>query len=68
MRKERRSRHIQKLDQKARFGNMVDKGPRERAKAQMQHKPYAAMLIREQGQQMEGREHGESTTTERKEI
>lgn len=68
MRKERRSRHIQRLDQKARFGNMVDKGTRERAKAQMKHKPYAAMLIREQGQQMEGREHGESTTTERKEI
>ncbi len=68
MRKERRSRHIQKMDQKARLGSMVDKGPRERAKTQMKHKPYAAMLVREQGQQIEGRGHGESKTDKREEI
>ena len=68
MRKERRSRHIQKLDQKARFGNMVEKGRRERHKPQMKHKPYAPMQIREQGQQIEGRDHGESKIIEREEI
>lgn len=62
MRKERRSRHIQKIDQRARVGNMAEKSPRQKAKAQMKHKPYAAMLIREQGQQMEWRDHDESKT------
>lgn len=64
MRKERRSRHIQKIDQRARAGDMADKNPRKKAKAQMKHKPYAAIMIREQGQQMEGRGHGKSKTAE----
>lgn len=66
--KDRRSRKEMKADQRRYYDGMSANRPINKAKAQMKHKPYAAMLIREQGQQMEGREHGESTTTERKEI
>lgn len=64
MRKERRSRRIQKIDQRARAGDMAEKSPRQKAKAKMKHKPYAAMLIREQGQQIEGRDHGKGKTAQ----
>lgn len=66
--KDRRSRKEMKADQRRHYDGMSENRPINKAKAQMKHKPYAAMLIREQGQQMEGREHGESKTTERKEI
>lgn len=66
--KDRRSRKEMKAEQRRNYDGMSANRPINKAKAQMKHKPYAVMLIREQGQQMEGREHGESTTTERKEI
>lgn len=62
--KERRDRKEMKADQRRRYDGMSANRPINKAKAQMKHKPYAAMLIREQGQQMEGRDHGKSKTIE----
>ena len=58
--KDRRSRKEMKADQRRHYDGMSADRPINKAKVQMKHKPYAAMLIREQGQQIEGRDHGES--------
>ena len=60
--KDRRSRKEMKADQRRHYDGMFADRPINKAKAQMKHKPYAAMLIREQGQQIEGRDHGKSKT------
>lgn len=53
--KKRRDRKEMKADQRRHYDGISANRPINKAKAQMQHKPYAAMLIREQGQQMEAR-------------
>lgn len=60
--KDRRSRKEMKADQRRHYDGMSVDRLINKAKAQMKHKPYAAMLIREQGQQIEGRDHGKSKT------
>ncbi len=40
-------------EQKRNLAEMAEHAPAEKARRQMQHKPYAAMLIRAQGEQIE---------------
>ena len=40
-------------EQKRNRAEMAERAPTDKARRQMQHKPYAAMLIRAQGEQIE---------------
>lgn len=52
--KHRRTRKEMKRDSESHYGDMADKTPASKARKQMQHRPYAAMMVRAQGQQMGG--------------
>ena len=41
-------------EQKRNRAEMAEHAPADKARRQMQHKPYAAMLIRAQGEQIRG--------------
>lgn len=50
--KHRRTRKEMKRDSERNYGDMADKTPAEKSRKQMRHRPYAAMMVRAQGQQM----------------
>ena len=50
--KHRRTRKEMKRDSKSHYGDMADKIPAAKARKQMKHRPYAAMMVRAQGQKM----------------
>lgn len=52
--KHRRTRKEMKRDSENHYGDMADKTPAAKARKQMKHRPYAAMMVRAQGQQMGG--------------
>lgn len=50
--REERQRRI-KTAHKAEIDDIAEHAPTEKARRHMQHKPYAAVLIRKQGEQIE---------------
>lgn len=53
MKKQKRDRHSLKFDRDRNNWEMSERPAAEHAKNQMRHKPYSAILVSEQGRQME---------------
>ena len=67
--KERRDRKEMKADQQRYYEGMEELPDSRKAKERFRRPAYQARgMIREQGRQMERRDHGESKITEREEI
>lgn len=53
MKKQKRDRHSLKFDRDRNNWEMSERPSAEHAKNQMRHRPYSAILVSEQGRQME---------------